>query len=175
MPSYSSGFKSRMIQRMAGRERISANALSEEVGVSQGTLSRWLRAGPTLGDMSKKTKSRSNKSRRRTIDDKLRIVMESAGLSEEALGEFLRREGVHESQLKEWREKVMAGAASALKDANRKKSERTPEARRIRELESELRRKEKALAEAAALLILKKRWTEYLEGRDGDTDTRKET
>ena len=94
MSNYSSGFKSRMVQRMAGSEGISANALSGEVGVSQGSLSRWLRdARSTLGTMSKKNKSGSRKSRRRTADDKYRIVVETAGLSEEALGAFLRREG----------------------------------------------------------------------------------
>jgi len=175
MSNYSSGFKSRMVQRMAGPESISANALSKEVGVAQGTLSRWLRNGRILGGMSKKKQGNSGKSPRRTVDDKLRIVMEAASLSGDTLGEFLRREGVHEAQLNEWREKVVAGATGALKDAKRKKSEQTPEARKIRELESELRRKEKALAEAAALLILKKKWTAYLEERDGDTNTRRET
>ncbi len=175
MANYSSGFKSRMVRRMAGPEAISATALSMEVGVCQGTLSRWLRDAPTLGDMSKKNKKSARKPRRRTAEDKLRIVMEAESLSEEALGEFLRREGVHEAQLNEWREKVRLAATGALKDAKRKKSEQTPEARELRELKSELRRKEKALAEAAALLVLKKKWTAYLEERDGDTGTRSET
>ena len=65
--------------------------------------------------------------------------------------------------------------SGALKDAHRRKSEQTPEARRIRELESELRRKEKALAEAAALLILKKKLDAYLEERDNGTNTRRGT
>lgn len=173
MSSYSSGFKSRMVRRMAGPEGISANALSKEVGVSQSALSCWLR---TLGGMSKKKRSDSKKSRRRTADDKLRIVMEASSLSEEALGELLRREGIHEVELNEWRETVAKAATGALKDAKRKKSEQTPEAREIRELKSELRRKEKALAEAAALLILKKKLEAlYSEDEDGDTNTRDET
>jgi len=175
MASYSMGFKSRMVKRMAGPEAISASALSQEVGVAQATLSRWLRDCRTLAGMNKKSEGGAKKSRNKTADDKLRIVMESASLTGEALGVFLRREGVHEVQLKEWCEKVVAAATGALKDANRKKGERTPEARRIRELESELRRMEKALAEAAALLILKKKWDAYLEERDGATNTRNET
>ena len=174
MTNYTSGFKSRMVKRMAGPEAISASALSGEVGVSQATLSRWLREARTLGGMNKKKKS-SSSSRRRTGEDKLRIVMEAEGLSGEALGEFLRREGLHEAQLDEWREKAMLAAAGALKDAKRKKSEQTPEARRIRELESELRRKDKALAEAAALLVLQKKVREYWEEKEGGTGTRSET
>ncbi len=174
MANYTSGFKARMIKRMAGPEAISANALSGDVGVSQGTLSRWLREARTLGSMNKKKKSASS-SRRRTAEDKLRIVMEAGSLSGEALGEFLRREGLHEAQLDEWREKAMLAATGALKDAKRKKSEQTPEARRIRELESELRRKDKALAEAAALLVLQKKVREYWEEKEGGTGTRSET
>jgi len=162
-----------MVQRMAGSEAISANALAREVGVSQGTLSRWLRDARTLGTMSKKN---SEKSHRRTAEDKLRIVMAASNLSEEALGEFLRREGLHEAQLAEWRDKVVKAATGALKDAKRKKSEQTPEARENRELKRELRRKEKALAEAAALLVLKKKleaW--YSADEDDRTGTKSET
>ncbi len=178
MTDYSSGFKARMIQRMSGPEQISANALSKEVGIAQTTLSRWLRKTSILSDMTKQKKTNkqdSGRRRRWTAADKLRVVLEAEGLTQEALGTFLRREGVHEAQLVEWREKAMSGATGALKDAHRRKSEQTPEARRIRELESELRRKEKALAEAAALLILKKKLDAYLEERDNGTNTRRGT
>lgn len=47
------------------------------------------------------------------------------------------------------------------------------ESRRVRELERELRRKDKALAEAAALLVLQKK-VQALWG-DGDDDTKKES
>jgi transposase-like protein len=46
--SYSDGFKARMIQRMAGPEGISATLLAKEVGVSQNSLSWWLRKARTL-------------------------------------------------------------------------------------------------------------------------------
>jgi len=165
-----------MVQRMAGPEAISINALSAETGISFGALSRWLRSAGTLVGMSKQHKNGSKNSRRRTAEDKLRLVMEAASLSEEALGEFLRREGIHESQLTEWREKVMTAATAALKDVHRKKSEMTPEARENRDLKRELRRKEKALAETAALLVLKKKLNAYYSGEeDDDTDTRNET
>ncbi|MGE0145571.1 MAG: hypothetical protein AB7I19_20325 [Planctomycetota bacterium] len=49
--AYTDGFKARMVQRMAGPERISACALSKEVGVTQPTLSRWLRQAPTVAPM----------------------------------------------------------------------------------------------------------------------------
>ena len=178
MAKFSPGFRERMIKRMAGPEGISANALSSQVGVAQATLSRWLRDAGTLNGMSKKNKSSKSRknSPRRTAEDKLRIVMEAAGLSEDKLGELLRREGIYEAQLNEWRETVLTSATGALKDAHRKKSETTPEARKIRELEGELRRKDKALAEAAALLVLQKKVRAWYAAEKGDdTDTRRET
>jgi len=168
MARYSSGFKARMIQRMAGSERISANALSKEVGVAQATLSRWLQAGRKMRAMS--DDNTPQRRPRRSAEDKVRLVMKAEMLSAEDLGAFLRTEGIHEATLKEWREVVFTSAAGGLKDAHKKKSENTPEARRIRELERELRRKEKALAEAAALLVLQKKLNAYF-GEDEDEST----
>jgi transposase-like protein len=169
--SYSDGFKARMIQRMAGPEGISATLLAKEVGVSQNSLSRWLRKARSLGPMGKRQDEREGGRQgpqRWSVEEKLRVVVEAAGLSDEELGTFLRREGLHEAQLKEWREAAMG----ALMNQKRKSGERTPEARRIRELERELLRKEKALAEVAALLTLKKKAEEIWGAGDDDTTTR---
>ena len=174
MPSYTEGFKSRMIQRMAGPEAISATQLSKEVGASQHSLSRWLRQARTLGPMGREKKQRGGGRqgpRRWSAEEKLRVVMEAAALTNDELGAFLRREGVHEAQMQEWRETALEAATGALKDQKRKGSERTPEARKIRELERELRRKEKALAEVAALLTLKKKAEEIWGDGGDDTNT----
>lgn len=44
MQPYSEKFKRKLVQRMSGPGAISASALSKEIGVAQGTLSRWLLA-----------------------------------------------------------------------------------------------------------------------------------
>jgi hypothetical protein len=96
----------------------------------------------------------------------MRLVLEASRLSEAELGAFLRREGLHEAELDEWRDAMMSG----LKPAASKRA-RSEEGRRVRELEKELRRKDKALAEAAALLVLQKK-VRALWG-DEDDDTKK--
>lgn len=178
MTTYTTGFKGRMVQRMAGREGISANALAQEVGVSQNTLSRWLRraseAAPTVTAMKKKHSARKG-SRGRSAREKLEIVMKAAALPDDELGAFLRRKGLHETQLEEWRSKAMEAAEGALKAPHGKRSEQTPERRKIRDLERELRRKNDALAEAGALLLLKKRFEEMLGDEDGSSITRRGT
>lgn len=103
----------------------------------------------------------------RSAEEKLQIVIEAANVSEEDLGAFLRRQGLHEAQLKEWRQLVLAGLEKQPRSAARAA---TADGRRVRELERELTRKEKALAEAAALLMLKKKAREIWGDEDDSTD-----
>jgi transposase len=100
-----------------------------------------------------------------TSAEKLRVVTAASGLTGTALGAFLRREGLHEAQLTAWRE----AAETALGAPARPRPGASLEAQRIRELERELRRKDKALAETAALLVLKK--TVQAIWGDGDATT----
>ena len=87
--------------------------------------------------------------------------MEADALGDEELGAFLRRHGLHEAELEEWRAAALAGLGDGGGPRN--------EGKRVRELEREVRRKDKALAEAAALLVLQKK-VQAIWG-DGDDDT----
>jgi UDP:flavonoid glycosyltransferase YjiC (YdhE family) len=85
-----------------------------------------------------------------TAMERAKLVLETAGLTEQELGELLRSRGVHREQLEEWR--------SSLEDAlAHPRSRSSGEAKRIRELEREVAYKDKALAETAALLVLQKK------------------
>jgi transposase len=171
---HSEAFKRKLVQRMLMPAGPSANQLSHEVGISQPTLSRWLREATTLESVSKRrkrpasTKSAPAKTRPaadRTPEEKLGLVLEAAGLSDAELGEFLRRHGLHEADVAAWREAAISGLGTAPGAPSR-----PGEGRRVRELEKELRRKDKALAETAALLVLQKK-VRAIWG-DGDDDTK---
>lgn len=168
--SYTEGFKARMIKRMTGPEGITASALAKEVGVGQPTLSRWVRER-RLGAMSEKPKKR----RTWTPADKLRLVLEASKLSDEDLGALLRREGLHQAQLDEWIEQANAAVLAGFSPPKRSSRTKSPEKKRIEALERELRRKDKALAEVTALLVLKKKLEAYYGVEADDTDTRSET
>ena len=88
--------------------------------------------------------------------DKMAAVLEASALSDDLLGAFLRRKGLHEADIERWKAEMLTGVSGGAPDKAQKK-EKTALNRRIRELEKELNRKEKALAEAAALLVLKKK------------------
>ncbi len=164
---YSKTFKQTMVRKLAGPGRRTATELSKEVGVPQPTLSRWLRAAGSVRGMT--SEREQDKAQRRpqdwTAEERLAAVLEAESLSQEELGEFLRRKGLHEAQLKEWRELALA-ALGARKATATSRSE----AKRVRELEKELRRKDKALAETAALLVLKKKLQALWGDEDDDTE-----
>jgi transposase len=169
---YSENFKRKMVQRMCGPHARSARSLSKEVGVSQAALSRWLLQARTIGTMTKKNDRDDTPvpvatRRERSAEEKLRLVLEAGRLSDDEVGAFLRREGLHEAELDEWRDAMVASLRPPGKSAPSR------DARRVRELEKELRRKDKALAEAAALLVLQKK-VQALWG-DEDDDTKKES
>ena len=161
---YPETFKQQMVSKMSGPGGLSASALSEEVNVGQTTLSRWLRAAGKIGSMSPKKTSKPRRPQDWTAEEKLAAVMEASGLSEEELGAYLRSKGLYEAQLEEWRKQ----AEEALSGQGDSKARRGSSSR-VRELERELRRKDKALAEAAALLILKKKLAALWEDEDDAT------
>jgi transposase len=170
MPThYSSKFKEKMVQKMAGPNGWSANALAAESGVPQSTLSRWLREA-TVGPMTEKKKLGSGSKRKRwTPEEKVRVVMESAAAGESGLGALLRREGLHQADLERLRTEVLAAATKGL-EAEKRPAGLSPEQKRVKKLEKELRRKDKALAEAAALLVLRKKAEAlFLSEEEGDT------
>jgi len=161
---YSESFKSKMVQRMAGPRPVSASALAQETGVPQPTLSRWLRSAQD-GRMQPRRPPSAPPAPRRPADwsaeERLRVVLEASQLRDAQLGAFLRERGLHEETLAEWR----AAALEALGPQKKVSSD----SRRVRELEKQLRRKDKALAETAALLVLQKKARAIWGDEDDDT------
>ena len=137
---YSLAFKQKMIERLTGKEALSASQLSRETGVRQQNLSRWLQEARSLPMVSSR-----DVTEQASFEQKARVLLEAANLRGEQLHAYLEREGIKLADFERWR--------IALQEDGRQPSATS---KRIRQLERELARKEKALAEAAALLVLKK-------------------
>lgn len=159
-----------MLRRMVGPSAQSAFGLSKEVGVSQGTLSRWLR--DSLGEMGESGQGRKSKQGQRDPVEQAELVVEANKLEGEELGAFLRQHGLHESDLEQMRAWLRERLDPAVARQEKKASLKTKKAddKRIRKLEREIRRKDKALAEAAALLIFQKKIQALWADADDDTD-----
>ena len=132
----------------------SIKELAEEEGISEATLYNWRKAaraeGRLLPDGDRTPEGW-------TAGDKFAAVVETASMNEEALSAYCRDRGLYPDQIREWR-----AACEQANDWERSKSTQLKEARkedekRIKALERELRQKEKALAETAALLVLRKK------------------
>jgi len=89
--------------------------------------------------------------------DKLAVVLETAALNEEQLSEYCRRKGLYPEQIARWKELAIAGNESSRPLSQAERRALKKDRKTIRALEKELNRKDKALAEAAALLVLQKK------------------
>ena len=153
--------------------------ISRATGIGESTLHRWRLNAITMWAVSKDSTppnelSASAEPRRpddRSADEKLRLVLEASSLGDAGLGEFLRRHGLHEDDLSAWRQAALSGLGAPPAVAMRARSD---DARRVRELEKELRRKDAALAETAALLVLQKKVRAIWGAEDDDTKTGKD-
>ena len=146
--------KQKLVEQLTGSSPKSASQVSRETGIPQPSLSRWLREARSLPDVATNKRLKTW-----TIDEKARVMVAASKLSGAELTVLLEHEGLVLAQLEEWRlalgEDAKASAAST---------------KRIRILERELARKEKALAEVAALLVLQKKVNLIWGAEDDDTD-----
>jgi len=174
---YTDMFKNAMIQKMTGPDAISASALSRQIDVPQSTLSKWLRmAGVgsshdfpnTAYGYTKMAKIKGPKRPNNwSAEEKLKVVMEAAALGDEQLGAFLRKKGLHQTHLEQWRLQMLDGLQNGF--SKKKAKKKKAEVKRFKALEKELKRKDKALAETAALLVLKKKVQEIWGDEDDPT------
>lgn len=92
-----------------------------------------------------------------TSEDKFAVVLETAAMNAAELSEYCRSRGLYIEQIAAWREACRSANATAGQTGREVREQARGDKKRIRQLEKELQRKEKALAEAAALLILRKK------------------
>ena len=146
MARYGQAFKDKAVARLLPPESAPLEVVSREFGVSAQTLERW------------RSDSLSKPSRERawTAAARLEAVIATAALDEAAKGAWCRQHGVYPQQLQQWRQ--AATQALAEPEEARASPQQTKHDRKlIKELEREVRRKDKALAETAALLVLSKK------------------
>ena len=164
---YPEDLREHLVERMLGPERRSACSLARETGVSQTTLSRWNQDARSVASMTKNTNEPGGRPPRRpqdwTPEERLRAVIEASALADADLGAWLRREGLHEATLTQWREAALRGLSGGGGGA-------AADTKRMKDLERELHRKDKALAEAAALLVLRGKMKALWEEEGGSTE-----
>lgn len=154
MTQYSLERKESVLRRMCAPMTISMAELSEETGVSTWTLYHWRRQAIDKGEAAVGSAKHSGKW---SSSQKFAVVVETAAFNEAELAEYCRKKGLYPEQVKRWRAQAEQAMASGAVSAKELRAALTTEKKRNQELERELRRKDKALAETAALLTLRKK------------------
>ncbi len=151
---YSEEFKEQALAKVFGRASDqSVDSIADGLKMSQGTLKNWMKR--SLQEQ-KAPRRNAKQSCDWTPADRLLALQESHGLEEEALNAWCRGRGIFAHDLTQWRSDCCAALGSV---GQREESE---ELRQLRlanqQLQRDLNRKDKALAEAAALLVLQKKY-----------------
>jgi transposase len=153
MPQYSEGFRERAVQMMMAPNAMSVAQVSRDTGVSEQTLYNWRNRFRHQG---KAVPADPKNPENWGGENKLAVVIETAALNEQELAEYCRKKGFYVEQVTRWREAAVAGAETQRPLSATERRELQQARKKTHQLEKELRRKEKALAEVAALLVLQK-------------------
>ena len=159
---YSQERREAVLKKMLPPHSRSIAELAEEEGISVGTLYLWRKQARAQGRLLPDGDSGPEGW---GSAEKFAAVLESAALNEAQLAEYCRKRGLYPEQVKSWRMACEQANAWDQEQSRRLKAARSQDQQRLRELERELKRKDKALAEAAALLVLRKK-AEAIWGED---------
>lgn len=135
-------------------EQCSVRQLSNETGIGEATLYNWRKIARTNGSLMPDAKQTPEQW---SSANKFTVVVETARMNEQELSTYCREKGLYVEQVKTWRKACENANEKAKQHAVEHEKLSKADKKRIKELERELHRKEKALAEAAALLILRKK------------------
>ena len=161
----STAFKLNAVEKALGRrDDETLEQVAQQIGIGYSTLTRWM-TQVNAGKLTPPSTSSSRRPEDWSAQERWQALIDTAALTEAELGVYCRRHGLYTHHLQHWKDAFMRKTPDettqtlkaqnrALKDENKR-------------LQRELHRKEKALAEAAALMILKKK-VQGLYGEDED-------
>ena len=143
-------------------------SIAGELNMSAGTLRKWLQSaskktGTTAHPVPAATAALDGPASAWSPAQRLMALQQSYALDDMVRAAWCREHGVFEHQLAQWRDEFCVSAVPASREATGAFRELQ---RQHEQLQRELRRKEKALAEVAALLVLQKNFQALLEGAD---------
>jgi len=147
---YTLEVKDSVVAKVMARGDRTVEDVCREVGISSQTVGNWLRKRAMVTGMKK-----PDEIKKWSAEDKLKALFETRLLEENEFGTYLRKEGLYSHQVTEWR----ADALKSLDEARTRPqvAKRDERDDRIKELERDLARMEKALAEASARMMLQKK------------------
>ena len=151
---YSSELKSAIIAKALTPNAPSIVELARESGIPYPTLHTWVSM-----NRKKKFESKSDvpvRPKDQSAMVKLQAVLDTFNMTEEEKGAYCRKHGFYTHHLEEWKKQMLEGLGASGIDKGQKAENQKIKIEN-KNLKSNLLRKDKALAEVSALLILKKK------------------
>lgn len=151
---YSQNQKEAIVKRMMPPNNESVAQIAKEEGITEVTLYKWRKEARAAGVA---TPGNGQTSDKWNSQDKFLIVMETFAMNELELADYCRKKGLYREQIEVWRSVCLQANGQAFDQAKQLNGQLKEEKQRAKQLEKELQKKEKALAEAAAILLLRKK------------------
>ncbi len=154
---YTQEFKDTIIKKILLNPDKPALSFAKNANIPNSTIAGWLKKykeGNGILNMNSKKHIK-----RWTAENKFQAILDTASMNEAEKNEYCRKHGIYPEHLKDWKEDCISGCRKSPNQEHLKKAKQREQEQKQKTqyLEKELARKEKALAEAAALLILKKK------------------
>ena len=154
MARYSEERKEAVLSKLLPPYNMTVAELARQEGISEPTLYTWRNKAKSEG---RPVPGRKATSEQWSAEAKLATVIETAAFSEAELSQYCREKGLYPDQVKQWKAESLQGFQRSAEQEKAIRQQARSDKQEIKQLRRELRHKEKALAEAAALLVLRKK------------------
>lgn len=154
MPRYPEERKQAVLAKMAPPNNMTVPDLANAEGISQATLYNWRKQARQIGAILPSYSATPN---HWSSQEKFQAVIQTAAMSEAELGEYCRKHGLYAEQIEAWKAACIAGNDQADAQGSQHGQALKRERKKSKQLAGELKRKDAALAETAALLTLSKK------------------
>ena len=159
-PTYSKAFRQQALEKVYNRGDRTVQAIADDLNINSWPLKNWMKLPKEVvesqaGLMTKRPQDWS-------LSERFQLILDSQGKAGETLNAWCREQGIFPHHLHAWRKAFETGTSeTVVSRAEWRELKASHQA-----LQRELKRKEKALAEAAALLVLQKKYQALLEEKD---------
>jgi len=162
---YSKEFKIEVIKKILSRNpETSISSIVRSLDLKMSTVWGWIKTMTNKEDKAPLSREGENEKSPQnwTLKEKFEAIVEAGSLSDDELSQYCRKRGIFPHHLSCWKSEFLNSSSHSKINSDKEVKELKTQ---VKALNTELKRKEKALAEAAALLILKKK-VENLWGSD---------
>lgn len=154
MTRYSSEHKEAILKKLLPPLNMTVTEVAKREGITPKTLYNWRYNAKKSG---LPVPGKTSTTEQWSAETKLAVIVETATMSESELGEYCRAKGLFVEQIKRWKEDCLLGFKTTKEQEKLALKQAKTDKRKIKALETDLRRKNAALAETTALLVLRKK------------------